>query len=74
MGRQGDGFRYPAGKHTGDKRRDANNRQTAHGRAHHKLQAIARVEQREEKQHDKVSAGQPVPHQRKGADKQAKKG
>ncbi len=41
---------------------------------HHKFQAAARIEQRKEKQHDKYGACQPVPHQRKGADKQAEKG
>lgn len=41
-------------------------------RSHHKLQAIARVEQREEAQHDEVSACQPVPHQGERADKEAK--
>ncbi len=75
MGRQ-DGFRHPAGKHVPEiKRRDANNRQTAHGRTHHKLLwFIARVKYREQRRHDKVGAGQPVPHQRaKGADKQAER-
>ncbi len=43
-------------------------------RPHHKFQAIARVEQGEETEHNKIGAGQPVPHQRKGANKEAEKG
>ncbi len=63
-----------SGKHTGDKRRDANNRQTAHGRAHHKLFRLLPGSNNEEKQHDKVGAYSCQCHnQRKGADKQAKR-
>ena len=69
--RQGDGFRDPAGQQPGHKRRDADNRQAFKRRPHHKFQAVSRVEQREEAQHNKVRACQPVPHQREGADKQA---
>ena len=72
--RQGDGFRNPARQNTGDQRGGADNGQAAQRRAHHKFQAVAGVEQGEEKQHDKIGAGQPVPDQRKGADKQAKEG
>ena len=39
---------------------------------HHKFQAVAGIEQREEAQHNEVSAGQPVPHQGKSANKEAK--
>ena len=74
MWRESDGFCQPAGKHTGNKCCDTNNRQAAHRCTHHKFQAVARIEQRKEKQHDKIGACQPVPHQRKGADKQAEKG
>ncbi len=75
MWREGDGFCQPAGKHTGNKCCDTNNRQAALRCTHHKFQAVARIEQSKEKNSiDKIGACQPVPHQRKGADKQAEKG
>ena len=72
--RQGDRFRQPAGKQARDKGRNADNRQAFERRPHHKFQAIARIEQGEETEHNKIGAGQPVPHQRKGANKEAEKG
>ena len=71
---ESDGFGYPARQDAGHQRRAADNRQAAQGGAHHKFQAVAWVEQGKEEEHHKVGAGQPVPNQGEGADKQAKKG
>ena len=65
-------FGYPARQDARHQRRAADNRQALQGGAHHEFQAVARVEQGEETKHHKVGAGQPVPDQREGADKQAK--
>lgn len=71
---EGDGFRDPARQQARDKRRDADNRRAFERRPHHKFQAVARIKQREEAQHNKVRACQPVPDQREGANKQAEEG
>nr|MBA2815068.1 Ribosomal RNA large subunit methyltransferase F [Candidatus Pantoea persica] len=74
IGRQRNGFADPARQDAGDEGGDTDNRQHAHRGGHHKFQAVAGIEYRQQKQGDEVGAGQPVPHQREGANKEGEEG
>ncbi|MPN00209.1 hypothetical protein SDC9_147403 [bioreactor metagenome] len=73
MWRKGNSFGYPAGKHAGNKGGNSNDYQAAQRSAHHEFQAVARIKQRKEKQHNEIGAGQPMPYQRKSTNKQTEK-
>ncbi len=49
VGRQRNGFAYPARQDAGDEGGDADNRQRAHRGRHHKSQAVSGIENREQK-------------------------